>query len=113
MSINYYWYRSSAEPHCPSCDCFQGMHIGMSSIGWAFALRIYPEKDIRELDDWVERFNAENAEIRDEYGDLVTTEEMLEVITERDVSASSRAEYGLDVQEGKLPTYELCNFEFS
>jgi hypothetical protein len=47
MGANYYlraW---------KSGDPFVYRHFGKDSAGWVFALRIYPEKGIDDLDDWI------------------------------------------------------------
>ena len=57
------------------------LHIGKSSYGWHFSLCIYPELGINDLDDWKKLFSE--YEIYDEYDRLVSTDEMLETITNR------------------------------
>lgn len=61
------------------------LHIGKSSAGWAFALRVYPEKDINGLDDWMKLFCRTDAKIYDEYERAVPEEEMLSIITNRQI----------------------------
>lgn len=83
------------------------IHIGKASYGWKFALCIYPDKyseqtsyelnfdgseeneysieyllpkPILTLDDWKELFDDQNCSIFDEYGDEVSTEEMIKII---------------------------------
>jgi len=72
-----------------------GLHIGKSSAGWCFSLRVYPEDDnaereelaligvrkIMSLDDW--RPLIEEHGVLDEYGDVVTPEAMISCITKR------------------------------
>jgi len=52
-------------------------------MGWVFALQVYPDDGINELSDWVARWSKLGVVIKDEYGKVVTPEEMLRVITER------------------------------
>lgn len=63
------------------------LHIGKSSCGWHFALCIYPELGINNLEDWKREFNNPDNTIIDEYWinpeDKVTPDKMLKVITER------------------------------
>lgn len=84
MGTNYYW-SEHLQPACPACGhqpTVQELHIGKSSAGWVFALHVYPEQGIHDLDDWKERFQRSCA-IWDEYGTAVSISEMLKTITER------------------------------
>jgi hypothetical protein len=59
----------------------QILHIGKSSRGWCFSLRIYPEFNINSISDWEVLFSIPDAvEIEDEYGRLTSTSEMLDCI---------------------------------
>ena len=71
MGTNYYLYKNDESTE---------LHIGKSSSGWVFNLRVYPETGVRDLYDWIQIFLDDNSTIRDEYGDLITTEKMLKVI---------------------------------
>lgn len=85
MGTNYYLYQATA-PTCPTCGhapTSEPLHIGKSSAGWCFALHVIPDEGINSLDDWKRAWNAAGAFIKDEYGDAVTGDEMLETITER------------------------------
>lgn len=78
MGTNYYLRGSVC--HC----CGRGdemLHIGKSSAGWCFMVRIHPDLGIASLDDWKRMFQAR--EIQDEYGQKITEAEMLRLITER------------------------------
>ena len=57
-------------------------HIGKSSSGWCFAVHIHPEIGIKTWGDWKECLK-EGGEIRDEYGEDVTFEEMVATVEER------------------------------
>lgn len=67
------------------------LHIGKSSPGWTFAVRIYPTEPstgmgtgpITSLEDWERVWEREGVGIVDEYGRAVTKTEMLDVITKR------------------------------
>lgn len=81
MGTNYYLHE---KPPCPTCGHGEGpLHIGKSSAGWCFSLHIIPELQINNLGDWVDRWSQPNVVIKDEYGDAITPEEMLLVITVR------------------------------
>jgi hypothetical protein len=131
MGTNYYL----RTPACVSCGHHKHeLHIGKSSGGWFFGLRIYLAGDdkleafgvaeIRELDDWRPLF--EKFPIYDEYGEKVEPAELLAAITERShpngllsrltAGPEHMGPYGhLDADKrfaGK-GTYDLLNFEFS
>lgn len=76
MSTNYYL-------HFTPCFCCgrgdSALHIGKSSGGWCFSLHVTEE--ITSLEDWKREFK--NGVIKDEYDQVLTPEEMLQVITER------------------------------
>jgi len=74
MGTNYYWHNSPSDTP---------KHIGKSSCGWYFALRIYPEDGIVNLGLWMNLFTKPNTHIEDEYGRFVTVDEMLKTILER------------------------------
>lgn len=81
MGTNYYWHE---KPACSACGHeADPLHIGKSSAGWCFSLRVHPELGINDLPDWQERFAREGSFIRNEYGEMITHREMLEQITER------------------------------
>lgn len=80
MGTNYYCY----DVPCGHCGrTGERKHIGESSGGWCFSLRVYPhdEKPIRNLDDW--RSFLVGKVIEDEYGGVITLDDMLKIITER------------------------------
>ena len=81
MGTNYYWFESDEKPHCATCECRDGLHIGKSSAGWCFSLHVYPELEINDLDDWQEKWKF--GHIQDEYGKEISADKMLRLITER------------------------------
>jgi hypothetical protein len=84
MGTNYYLMRGGKPcPTCGHCDNDE-LHIGKSSMGWVFSLRVYREHGITSLEDWKREWAREGAMIRDEYDRPVTPEKMLEVVTERE-----------------------------
>ncbi len=80
MSCNYYLRENVCE-HCGRHA--RELHIGKSSIGWTFLVATHEDLGIRTLLDWRARWDANGAEIRDEYGDEITPRVMLATITER------------------------------
>lgn len=94
MSTNFYWH---AKPACPTCGHEADddvLHIGKSSAGWCFSLHVIPEKGITNLGEWQERFARPGSYIKDEYGDVVTPEDMLERITKRNGRPWEGRDYG-------------------
>lgn len=99
MGTNYFWYETAP---CEKCGHATGpLHIGKSSVGWVFSLRIHPELGINDLSDWVDRFYRAPY-IRDEYGNIVRPEKMVSTIMLRGAEsppkdfdyAANRAEPG-------------------
>jgi len=73
MGTNYYWKQAKdAKSH----------HIGKSSGGWCFALRLHPKLGIMSLRDWEEIW-ARSGLIEDEYGFELSKSDMLGVILDR------------------------------
>lgn len=81
MGTNYYLYPKLPCPHCSRE--YPELHIGKSSGGWCFSLHVIPEERINDLPDWEKRLSAPDAIIKNEYGDVVTTKEMMKIITGR------------------------------
>jgi hypothetical protein len=134
MSTNYYL----RQPACSQCGHSPAkLHIGKSSSGWNFGLRIYPKigaepderltlfgaVEICELEDWLPLF--ELFPIFDEYDEGVSSTDMRAIITDRSHprGLASRLTAGFelmgpyhdpstDTRAGK-GTYDLCNYEFS
>ena len=82
MGTNYYWHETARCPHCGQATS-EKKHIGKSSAGWCFSLRVYPDEGIHDLPDWEERFDVDGSYIQDEYHDIISSQEMMEIITER------------------------------
>ena len=81
MGTNYY-----LRYHCKECGHTKSLHIGKSSCGWCFSLHIYPERSLLNLKQ-IWRFIKSNVDksaiIEDEYGEVISLEEMLKIIRER------------------------------
>lgn len=74
MGINFYWVSVDGEER----------HIGKSSLGWVFALHVYPEHGINDLSDWLRYWDSQEGFIKDEYHRRIEVLEMLSCITERE-----------------------------
>jgi hypothetical protein len=128
MGTNFYWHESG-ERKCSHCKTeTPSLHIGKSSAGWCFALRIHPEEGIRELDDWKAKWES-GGKIFDEYDEEISIPDMLEMITERKwdgdgwtpkdlrdngarLGPNGLARHGYGASSG-MGTYDLCTGEFS
>lgn len=84
MGTNYYLH----APKCITCghEPEEPIHLGKSSHGWTFALRIRPEEGI---DNWsklllmIELRVAEGYRIEDEYDNPVSTRKFIDLVTVR------------------------------
>lgn len=81
MGTNYYWYDQEVCKVCGRQS--EPLHIGKSSAGWYFALHVYPEKDIKTLNDWKKLFSQPSSFIFNEYEDEISIKEITEIITNR------------------------------
>lgn len=52
-------------------------------MGWCFSLHVDEHEGINDLDDWRALWDRPGAAIKNEYGDLITPDDMLAVITDR------------------------------
>ena len=83
MGTNYY-LKVDPQPACPTCGNApqpETLHIGKSSVGWCFSLRVFDY--VRSLEDWLPLINDPRNVIEDEYGRVIPPAEMLSIITER------------------------------
>jgi hypothetical protein len=94
MGTNYYVWIDTNDT-APDGVEFEELHIGKSSSGWVFSLRVYPDRDINTLYDWLPiLLNPANG-IRDEYNRQITAYEMMKTITCRSrVAAAGRDQLG-------------------
>lgn len=127
MGTNYYWH--SPANTCPTCgrSDAEELHIGKSSAGWCFALRVYPNREINDLPDWIDRFEMPGSRIVDEYGRDLAPSDMLLAILVRFrrgdppdpiwlvENHARRGPFGLaracQAVAGDGP-YDLCDYEF-
>ena len=58
-------------------------HIGKDSAGWRFILATYPKENITSLNDWKKLFNEKDTSIVNEYGDKISSKEMIKIITKK------------------------------
>ncbi len=84
MGTNYFLH----APACPHCGYEEQppLHLGKSSAGWCFGLRVRPEEGLEDLADIMalvlHRLEA-GWSLRDEYGDDIPVKEWRGVVTDR------------------------------
>lgn len=59
------------------------IHIGKSSFGWCFALHVIPERGINDITGWTQYLLNSERIIINEYNDIISYEELLNIITNR------------------------------
>ena len=93
MGTNYYLKVGEVQPEGAGGSLGNEIpalkHIGKSSCGWCFSLRVYPEEGIETIDDWMKLFEVFG--IADEYGRELTAQEMDKVICARGDSRGDSA----------------------
>lgn len=90
MGTNYYVHTPPCEKACEHCSASEQLHLGKSSGGWRFLFQAdedWPREDAHKL--WMER--AKSGEIRDEYGDTVTLDELLALVAAKQGGRSHTA----------------------
>ena len=80
-------------------DFYQVLHIGKSSGGWHYLLCTYPQYNINTLEDWKKLFFDPKNYIKNEYGEKVSPEEMLDSITNRGKDFKGRTLQELEKEE--------------
>lgn len=102
MGTNYY-----ARVNCCShCNRYDQIHIGKSSMGWAFSFRGYtkqgyfselPERfehlTIRSFQDWKTFLENPDVNIYDEYGDQISKEDFFSLVKAKQGGKVSANEY--------------------
>jgi len=83
MGTNYYWHEQPAPCHACGHDKAKILHIGKSSMGWVFMLRVDPEEGLNTLRDWRDRWTEPGSKILSEYGTLIQPSGMSEIILDR------------------------------
>jgi hypothetical protein len=89
MSTNYYFHPPPKNvcEHCGRGDSAGEedpvLHIGKSSAGWCFSLHIYPELNLRTLNDWKSKLEQPGVVVLDSDDRIVSVAWLLETITAR------------------------------
>ena len=79
MSTNHYLvYPEQVDVECHCCGHVKQeqkkLHLGKSSYGWVYSLRVYPEMGLRhfyEMEEYVTKVCGEGGWIEDEYGTVL------------------------------------------
>jgi len=79
MGTNFYMMTDS----CECCGHYDIIHIGKSSAGWCFALKVYPDKGVNSLNDWKGYIYKIRPEIRNDCGDCFSYEDLFDIIENR------------------------------
>lgn len=89
MGTNYHWHEKPAP--CRACghDKSKVLHIGKSSVGWVFMLRVDPEEGLHTLGDWQDRWLEPGSKILSEYGTLIPIDQMNDIILDREHTGDS------------------------
>lgn len=89
MGTNFYYCKEPTKPPCEKCGRpfpDESKHIGKSSVGWCFALHVYPEEGINTLGDWINIWKSKEFGedcIKNEYDHNIIVDEMIDIITNR------------------------------
>ena len=116
MGTNYYL----EQDVCKCCNRgINGLHIGKSSSGWCFSLHVIPEEDINSLDDWITWFRKEDTIIRDEYGTVISIDDMLDEITNKkrhrsiEEAYATRENKSLHIMYSSVEDFHAANGSFT
>ena len=91
-------------------EFYQKICIGKDSEGWHFALCIYPEYNINNLDDWIELFN--NHKIIDENNNIIPVPVLLENIQERYMSRFGTFTSREDYEQSRVDNFNSLAYNF-
>ncbi len=98
---------------CACCgSAKEKLLIGSASFGWYFALVSYSDENMpKDLSDWDKLFSEPNNKITNEYGDVLSREEMLSIIKNgsADISPEERFTGGITSKYISLDTYLKVN----
>lgn len=110
MGTNYYVKAVPAE--CPCCHRpFEKLHIGKVSSGWRFSFRAYPEQDLMSFAKWKARLAHSGTQIVDEYGNDVSFDDFVKVVT--DHFAGELSAYDIKGEFVDPDGHPFYHYEFS
>lgn len=116
MGTNYYVHTSTCKDACEHCSAAEQLHLGKSSIGWRFSFQAEPEWPREQAYSlWLER--AKSGEIRDEYGEAITLDELLALIESKQDGQNHvtyvSPTWGRSNADFDCDGYDFCDREFS
>jgi len=86
------------------------LHIGKSSAGWKFSLRVHPDRDINTFYDWLKVLSRVSSVITDEYGRVVQFGDMVRTIAVR--GSNLRTSSLAIAAESPNCSWVYCDYEF-
>ena len=112
MGTNYYLVKGDVCPECGAAP--ERLHMGKSSAGWVYLLRIHVDEGIHNLQDWLRVLrqkvmpDTSTWHIEDEYGRVVEPDAWLGTVLLRHWRAQ-----GLQGAYTDGMTFEVRDREFS
>jgi hypothetical protein len=91
-------------------EFYQKICIGKSSEGWYFALCIYLEYNINNIEDWIELFN--NYKIVDENNNIIPVPVLLEEIQERYICRFGTFASREDYEQSRVDNFNSLAYNF-
>jgi hypothetical protein len=116
VGTNYYVHTPACAKACEHCSAGERFHLGKSSAGWRFGFQAEPEWPREQAYSlWLER--AKTGEIRDEYGEPLTLDELL-ALAKAKQDGQSHVTYvsptwGRSDADFYCEGYDFCDREFS
>ena len=89
MGTNYYFIEERDKCSCCGRSDEKETHIGKSSYGWHFILRVYPNHHLNNYADWKTYLTSTCGRIIDEYGQRFQPSELFTIIENRSAEKSS------------------------
>ena len=91
-------------------EFYQKICIGKDSEGWHFALCIYPEYNINNLEDWLELFK--NNKIINENNEVISVPVLLEIIQERYVDRFGTFNSTEEYEQSRVDNFNSLAYNF-
>jgi len=119
MGTNYNYHINVCE-HCKRSE--QSFHIGKNSAGWTFSFQAYYEVrspdingeiiPIQSFSDWKNFFNSVPGEIRDEYNEVISVKDFIELVESKKTEKYNHAQCLRDAKNGDKEAQTLWGFSF-
>lgn len=105
---NYYWYPPPEERGQYDLLETQGLHVGKDVSGWAFMLKVYPDLDIQNINDWNEKLDTGSLE--DEEGNPVSKPFLNDLINVRTIHYRQPISSDTCIGRSVSCDYMICEF---